>query len=163
MCAKWLQSCPTLCNPMDYIACQAPLSMGILQERILEWVAMPSSRGSSWPRDSTHVPYASCTGRRGLYHEHHLGSPTNVNNTLQTIVTRLHIRSSDLIHHLTALSLCTLTKFILKSLISQHLFLHDLWHVLVFMILESGKKMSPSCYKQFSIRSLRDHLYLAAP
>ena len=30
---------------------QAPLSMGILQARILEWVAMPSSRGSSQPRD----------------------------------------------------------------------------------------------------------------
>ena len=36
-------------------ACQAPLSMGILQARILEWVAMPSSRGSSQPRDQTHV------------------------------------------------------------------------------------------------------------
>ena len=79
MCANWLQSCLTLCDPMDYIACQAPLSMGILQKRILEWVAMPSSRGSSWPRDSTHVSYASCTGKRGLNHEHHLGSPTNVN------------------------------------------------------------------------------------
>ena len=33
------------------IACQAPHSMGILQARILEWVAMPSSRGSSQPRD----------------------------------------------------------------------------------------------------------------
>ena len=31
---------------MDYVACQASLSMGILQARILEWVAMPSSRGS---------------------------------------------------------------------------------------------------------------------
>ena len=30
-----------------YVACWAPLSMGILQTRILEWVAMPSSRGSS--------------------------------------------------------------------------------------------------------------------
>ena len=45
ICVKVAQSCPTLCDPMDYIACQAPLSMGILQERILEWVAMPSSRG----------------------------------------------------------------------------------------------------------------------
>ena len=36
-------------------ACQAPLSMGILQSRILEWVAMPFSRGSSWPRDRTWV------------------------------------------------------------------------------------------------------------
>ena len=33
------------------VACQAPLSMGLLQLRILEWVAMPSSMGSSQPRD----------------------------------------------------------------------------------------------------------------
>ena len=37
------------------VAGQAPLSMGILQARILEWVAMPSSRGSSQPRDGTQV------------------------------------------------------------------------------------------------------------
>jgi len=37
------------------VACQAPLSMGILQARILEWVAMPSSRGSSKPRDQAQV------------------------------------------------------------------------------------------------------------
>ena len=37
------------------IARQAPLSMGILQARILEWVAIPSSRGSSQPRDRTQV------------------------------------------------------------------------------------------------------------
>ena len=36
-------------------ACQAPLSVGILQARILEWVAMPSSRGSFQPRDGTQV------------------------------------------------------------------------------------------------------------
>ena len=34
---------------------QTPLSMGILQERILEWVAMPSSTGSPQPRDQTQV------------------------------------------------------------------------------------------------------------
>ena len=46
MCAKSLQSCPTLCDPMD---CSLPGSSvhGILQASILEWVAMPSSRGSS--------------------------------------------------------------------------------------------------------------------
>ena len=38
---------------------QAPLSMGILQARILEWVAMPSFRGSSQPRDQTQVPRLS--------------------------------------------------------------------------------------------------------
>ena len=43
------------------VAHQAPLSMGILQARILEWVAMPYSRGSSQPRDQTHV---SCIAGR---------------------------------------------------------------------------------------------------
>ena len=38
-----------------YIACQAPLSMGILRARILGWVAMPSSRGSSQLRDQNQV------------------------------------------------------------------------------------------------------------
>ena len=44
------QSCSTLCDPLD---CGPPGSSdhGILQARILEWVAMPSSRGSSQPRD----------------------------------------------------------------------------------------------------------------
>ena len=36
---------------------------------------MPSSRGSSQPRDRTHVSYICCIGRRVLYHEQHLGSP----------------------------------------------------------------------------------------
>ena len=46
------------------IACQAPLSMGFFQARILEWVAISSSRGSFSPRDWTHI---SCIGRRILY------------------------------------------------------------------------------------------------
>ena len=44
--AKSLQLCPTPCN-LWIIAQQALLSNGILQARILEWVGMPSSRGSS--------------------------------------------------------------------------------------------------------------------
>ena len=44
--AKSSQSCVTLFDPKDYVACQAPLSMGILRVRILEWVAVASSRGS---------------------------------------------------------------------------------------------------------------------
>ena len=41
---------------------------GILQARILEWVAMPSSRGSSQPKNLTRLSYVSCIGRRVLYH-----------------------------------------------------------------------------------------------
>ena len=46
----------------------------ILQARILEWVAMPSFRGSSQSRDWTHISYVSCIGRWGLYHLSQLGS-----------------------------------------------------------------------------------------
>ena len=48
---KVVQSCLTLCDPMDYTV------RGILQARILEWVAFPSSRGSSQPSDR---PQVSC-------------------------------------------------------------------------------------------------------
>ena len=40
----------------------------ILQARVLDRVAMPSSRGSSTPRDQTHVSWISCIGRQILYH-----------------------------------------------------------------------------------------------
>jgi len=55
------QSCPTLCDPMD---CSPPGSTahGILQARILEWVAISFSRGSSRPRDQTQVSHIA--GRR---------------------------------------------------------------------------------------------------
>ena len=46
--AKSLQSCPTLCNPIDGSPPGSPVP-GILQARKLEWVAIPSSRGSSPP------------------------------------------------------------------------------------------------------------------
>ena len=46
---KVAQSCPTLCDPVDYTV------HGILQARILEWVAFPFSRRSSQPRDWTQI------------------------------------------------------------------------------------------------------------
>ena len=57
--AKSPQSCPTLCDAMH---CSPPGSSfhGILQARILECVAMPSSRGSSQPRDPTRIFCIAC-------------------------------------------------------------------------------------------------------
>ena len=68
------QLCTTLC---DHMNCSAPgFSVhGILQARILEWVAISSSRGSSQPRDRIDVSDVSCIGRQVLYHCS-LGSPT---------------------------------------------------------------------------------------
>ena len=52
---KVAQSCPTLCDPMDYTV------HGILQARVLEWVAFPFSRGSSQPRDR--IQFSCIAGR----------------------------------------------------------------------------------------------------
>ena len=56
MCAKLLQSCLTLCDPLNY-SLPSPSVHGILQARILEWVAIPFSRETSQPRDGTWVSH----------------------------------------------------------------------------------------------------------
>ena len=66
MHAKSLQLCLTVYDPMDYSLPSSSVH-GILQARILEWVTFPFSRGSSWPRDRTHISYVSCVGRQGLF------------------------------------------------------------------------------------------------
>ena len=68
--AKSLQLCLTLCDPID---CSLPGSSlhGILQTRILQWVAGPFSRGSSWPRYQTRISYGSCIAGRFFTNEPH--------------------------------------------------------------------------------------------
>ena len=55
-------SCVQLCDPTDHSPPSSSVH-GILPARILEWVATPSSRGSSWSRDWPHISYISYTGR----------------------------------------------------------------------------------------------------
>ena len=59
LCVWVTQPCLTVCDPMN---CSPPGSSvhGILQARILEWIAMPFSRGSSQPRDWTHIYCFAC-------------------------------------------------------------------------------------------------------
>ena len=64
VCAQLLSHVRHFVTP-GTVARQAPLSMGLSQERILEGVAISFSRGSSRPRDQTHI---SCIGRWVLYH-----------------------------------------------------------------------------------------------
>ena len=85
------QSCPTPCDPRD---CSPPGSsahgdspgknIGVgyytLLYSILAWVAISSSKGSSWIRNWTCISYISCTGGYILYQWCHLGSPINVNH-----------------------------------------------------------------------------------
>ena len=70
---KASQSCPTLCDPVDYTV------HGILQAR-LDWVAFPSSRGSSQPRNWTQV---SCIACGFSYQLSHKGSPLGVLDAYQ--------------------------------------------------------------------------------
>ena len=74
--AQSLQLCLTV-HPLDRIP---PVSSvhGILQGKVLEWVAMPSSSLSSQPRDQTRFSYISCIGMQVLYHQYHLGNPHGV-------------------------------------------------------------------------------------
>ena len=80
--AKSLQLCPTLCDLMD-CSPSGSSAHGILQARILEQVAMPSSRGSSRSRAGTWV---SCIGRQILYRLSHQGSPKPVQSILRCII-----------------------------------------------------------------------------
>ena len=67
--AKLLQWCLTLCNPMHCSLSGSSVN-GILQARIQKWVAMPSSRGSSQPRDRPVSPAL----QTNFYHLSHQGS-----------------------------------------------------------------------------------------
>ena len=66
--------------------CNPPVSSvhGILQARIRIWVAMPSSRGSSRPKDWTHDSYVSCIDRQVLYHWSTRGA--HMNYSVQSII-----------------------------------------------------------------------------
>ena len=83
------QSCLTLC---DTVTCGPPGSFvhRIILARILEWVVISYSRGSSWIRDQIHVSWGSCIGRQILFPESpgkpiHLSTPCQ-NNILYSLL-----------------------------------------------------------------------------
>ena len=84
-------SCAQLCDPMDYSPSSSSVH-GILQARIVEWVAMPSCRASSPPRDQTHISCLSClAGRLFLLLSHqescihtHTHTHTHTHHTMHT-------------------------------------------------------------------------------
>ena len=88
MCV-YSQLCPTLCNP-NHTDCSPPGSSvnEIFQARILEWVAIPFSRGSSRPRDRTLVSCISCSGRW-------IPSPTSEDTPEFMLTRRLRVGLGD--------------------------------------------------------------------
>ena len=75
-----------------YVARQAPVH-GILQARILERVAMPSSRGSSRPRDLIHTSYVVSIGRRILYTSATCEGPYKIQKHIKISVKTIRIYS----------------------------------------------------------------------
>ena len=90
------------CDPMD---CSPSGSFvhGILQARILKWVAMPASRGSSWPRDRTCISCVSCTAGSYLPAEP-LGKPINGNEIFCNLFFLLNTMFLRFIHLDTCIS-----------------------------------------------------------
>ena len=76
-------------QPLD---CSLPGSSvhGISQARILEWVAISSSKGTSQPRDQTRVSCVSCSGRRILCHWVTQGSPVTLLQNVERLKRALH-------------------------------------------------------------------------
>ena len=95
MCAKSLQSCLTLCNTMDCSLSGSSVH-GILQARILEWVAIPSSRGSF---QSTVELYLLC-----LLHWQ-VGSLNHIHTHTQwfMLMASFHVRKTGLFSFFTML------------------------------------------------------------
>ena len=87
--AQLLQSCPTL---FDLIDCSppGPSAHGILQARLLQWVAMPFSRGSSRPRDWTCISCVSCIARRFFPHWAAWEALASAAHPLQSSMTACH-------------------------------------------------------------------------
>ena len=101
-----LQSCPTLCDSMHYSQ-QGSLVHGILQARIWQWVAIPSSRRSFQPSNGTHISCSSCSAGRSL--------------------SLSHWRSPHLI--LPGGNLCFCPEFIL---VNANIYNHDVHQLVVF-------------------------------
>ena len=78
MHAKSLQSCPTLCNAMDYNPPGSSVH-GIIQARILKWVAISCPRGSSQPKDQTWVSHMQADSLLSAKEAHYLKNIFYVN------------------------------------------------------------------------------------
>ena len=89
----------TVCDPVD---CSPPGSSvhGILQAKIVEWVAISFSRGSSLPRNQTNISYVSCIGEQVLYHQHHLENLSWAYIHRKASSKKMHATQCSLQHYL---------------------------------------------------------------
>ena len=129
--SQLLQSHPTLCDPMDRKP-QGSSVHGVIPERILEWVAISSSRGSSWPRDRTHSACASCVGRQTLYHWATWETPSHTGQGDDyyrgEVLVSMHHISGTWFHHGLLLMILLYFTLMYPWIILPVVFLHSYWY-----------------------------------
>ena len=130
--AQSLQSCLTLCDPMD---CSPPgfSVRGIPQARILEWVAIPSSRGYYRPRDRTQVSCISCMQVDSLPLSH-WGSPWLILtiHKIDILVIRciILLNEPDIFQ-----SIFWSNQAVCPSILQHRVFLKVIWNQTVFSVI----------------------------
>ena len=113
-CVYMLSHIQLFCDPMD---CSPPGSSvhGIFQARKLEWVAISYSRGSSSPRNQTHVSCVSCIGRWILYHQHDLRCPIFVQSLITMFATLWITACQDFLSFTVSQSLLRLASLVAQT------------------------------------------------
>ena len=121
-----VQSCTILCN------CNPPSSsvLGIFQARILKWVAISYSRGSSWPRDQTHISCTSC--RLGWQvGSIPLASPGRPCHWVRPKIKKKKKKRTNLLHE--AFHSCSCLDCLHFSMTPKHLLsTQPLWHFTIY-------------------------------
>ena len=137
-----IQLCLTFCDPVD---CNPPDSsvLGILQVRILEWVAISSSRGSSWLRDWTHISCDFCIAGRFFTHW-----ATWEALTLDTFIAMLWV---SLQLHLTCLHANTHLSILLLFFAQAFLYFHIFAHPVALLEMWTASRSTHSLGFSFQL------------
>ena len=143
----------TLCHTIDY---SPPVSSvhGIFQTRTLKWVAITSSRGSSWLRDWSCVSCVSCIGRQALYHWATWEAPV-----LHVILAKRWSRDTDKAKQRDPGLYHYVVPWVLGSLGSLPAFVPSSYSCLLFMVFWSyGEKLGE--WNCFTLARVSTHLWL---
>ena len=141
VCMLSRYSCVRLCEPMDYSLPGSSIH-GFLQPRILEWITMPSSRGSSQPRDRTHVSYVYPHWKAGSLPLVPLGKPTSHGSKRNYAWTFFSLRKTGF-------------KGIWEDEVEKHVHQNSVWPLWAYFCFSGGSVIkNPPAMQEIWVQSL---------